>query len=61
MLCCMFGMSRLFRSRWAALLWAAGVLFSAWQFASDPPVPDTEGADPTSMSNTDAALASALR
>lgn len=32
----MFNLSRLFKSRWFALLWAAGVLFTAWQFAEDP-------------------------
>ncbi|MDX3910254.1 MAG: hypothetical protein QHC67_10595 [Sphingobium sp.] len=35
----MFGLpsSRLFRSRRAALLWAAGILLGAWSFASDQP------------------------
>lgn len=44
-------MSRLFRSRWSALLWAAGVLFTAWQFADNAPVPDEAGADQASESN----------
>lgn len=33
----MFGFSRLFRSRWAALLWAAGVFYSAYSFAGNAP------------------------
>jgi enamine deaminase RidA (YjgF/YER057c/UK114 family) len=37
-----FGFSRLFRSRWAALLWAAGVLYTAYSIGSDPPA----GGDP---------------
>ena len=47
MLARMFNLSRLFRSRWSALLWAAGVLFTAWQFASDAPVDDSsDGSHP---------------
>lgn len=40
----MFGYSRLFRSRWSALLWAAGVIWFAVEVATpdDPtPAPDT--------------------
>jgi hypothetical protein len=33
----MFNLSRLFRSRWAALWWAAGILFTAWQVAGTAP------------------------
>ena len=33
----MFNFSRLFRSRRAALWWAAGVLFTAWQIAGTGP------------------------
>ena len=29
--------SRLFRSRWAALLWSAGILWTAYDVASDAP------------------------
>jgi hypothetical protein len=31
----MFGYTTLFRSRWAALLWAAGILYFAYTFAGD--------------------------
>lgn len=31
------GLSRLFRSRWAALLWSAGILWAAYDVASDAP------------------------
>ncbi len=47
----MFSMSRLFKSRRAALLWAAGVLFTAWQFTDNVPVPDDGAADQSSASN----------
>ena len=33
------GFSRLFRSRWAALLWSAGILWTAYDVASDAPKP----------------------
>lgn len=41
----MFGFrySSLFKSRWAALLWAAGIVLSAWSFADDQRAGD--GAD----------------
>lgn len=55
------GYSRLFKSRWAALLWAAGVLFSAWSFASDPPAGGdaANGADAVSNAQI-AAIANAF-
>lgn len=31
--------SRIFRSRWAALLWSAEILWTAWDVASDAPEP----------------------
>ena len=31
------GFPRLFRSRWAALLWSAGILWTAYDVASDAP------------------------
>ena len=31
--------SRLFRSRWAALFWAAGILWTAYDVAEDAPRP----------------------
>lgn len=46
----MFGFSRLFKSRWAALLWAAGVLYSAYNFAGDAPA--ASQADELSAVNT---------
>ncbi len=33
------GFSRLFRSRWAALFWAAGIVWTAYDVASDSPEP----------------------
>ncbi|MGD9812595.1 MAG: hypothetical protein AB7U35_14895 [Sphingobium sp.] len=45
----MLNFSRLFRSRWSALFWAAGVLFFAWQVAagnSGGGDADKGGADP---------------
>lgn len=33
------GLSRLFRSRWAALFWAAGILWTAYDVANDAPEP----------------------
>lgn len=33
----MLGYTRIFRSRWSALLWAAGILWSAYEFAGSQP------------------------
>ena len=33
------GFSRLFRSRWAALAWSAGILWTAYDVAGDAPDP----------------------
>ena len=33
------GFSRLFRSRWAALFWSAGIVWTAYDVASDTPEP----------------------
>lgn len=56
-----FGYSRLFKSRWAALLWAAGILFSAWSFASDPPAGGNAANGADELSNTQiAAIADAF-
>jgi len=33
------GFSRLFRSRWAALFWSAGILWTAYDVADDAPQP----------------------
>lgn len=35
------GFSRLFRSRWAALFWSAGILWTAYDIANDAPEPPT--------------------
>ncbi|MBC3940343.1 hypothetical protein [Sphingomonas albertensis] len=35
------GFSRLFRSRWAALFWSAGILWTAYDVAADAPEPPT--------------------
>ncbi len=49
----MFGYARLFRSRWSALLWAAGILYLAYDFAGAQPADD-------SSANADAADTAAL-
>ena len=38
------GFSRLFRSRWAALFWSAGILWTAYDVANDAPEPSTKAA-----------------
>jgi hypothetical protein len=40
----MFGYSKLFRSRWRALIWAAGIIWFAIQVAApdDDPAPRTD-------------------
>ena len=38
------GFSRLFRSRWAALVWSAGILWTAYDVAADAPEPPTNAA-----------------
>ncbi|RZL75373.1 MAG: hypothetical protein EOP66_11040 [Sphingomonas sp.] len=35
------GLSRLFRSRWAALFWSAGIVWTAYDVANDAPEPAT--------------------
>ncbi|MCW1383110.1 hypothetical protein OLX02_09770 [Novosphingobium sp. KCTC 2891] len=39
-----FRSRRIFRSRWSALWWAAGILFTAWQVTPSPD--ETEAAAP---------------
>lgn len=53
--------SRLFRSRWAALFWSAGVVWTAYDIADANPVPSPHhaGADATGES-VDAADIAAL-
>jgi hypothetical protein len=57
----MFGVSsRLFKSRWSALLWAAGVIWLAYSFVGDAPAPE-EGAVPNGLTNEQvAAIANAF-
>lgn len=38
------GFSRLFRSRWAALFWSAGILWTAYDVADDAPPPPATNA-----------------
>lgn len=42
------GFSRLFRSRWAALFWAAGIVWTAYDVASDAPAPAPKHGAPAS-------------
>ena len=42
----MFGYSKLFRSRWKALLWAAGIILLALQFAAPDAPPSTNSSVP---------------
>ncbi len=51
------GFSRLFRSRWAALFWSAGIVWTAYDVASDAPEPAATNATSGSVVDqpTDAA------
>jgi hypothetical protein len=40
----MFGYARLFRSRWSALLWAAGIIWFAYDTANSQPQGDANSA-----------------
>ena len=60
-------MSKIFRSRWAALLWSAGILWTAYDVAeaAAPPKPAVAAAKPAAqptvgISNDDLAALSAL-
>jgi hypothetical protein len=55
----MTGYSRLFRSRWAALLWAAGICWTAYDVAAPDPAP-TEANSAQSDDADVAALRSAI-
>jgi hypothetical protein len=46
--------SSIFKSRWMALIWAAGIIWFAYDFAGSRP------ADDNSAANDDAAVAAAL-
>lgn len=41
----MFGYARIFRSRWSALLWAAGILWFAYDTAESQPHGDGNSAN----------------
>ena len=45
----MFGYSRLFRSRWSALIWAAGILLLAVETATPDEATPTSDAHPTNI------------
>ncbi len=54
----------IFKSRWIALLWAGGIIWSAVEFAGGQSAPDNNqsSADgPASADNGDAAAAAALQ
>jgi hypothetical protein len=49
------GFARLFRSRWAALFWSAGILWTAYDVADSAPAPAPEAASPNATApKTDA-------
>jgi len=51
------GSSRIFRSRWSALFWAAGVIWTAYDVASaSAPAPQGNVADPAPTDATGAAV-----
>lgn len=45
--------SSVFKSRWKALLWAAGILFFAYTVAGSMPAPDTNNASANADQATD--------
>jgi hypothetical protein len=59
------GMSKIFRSRWQALFWAGGILWTAYDVASAAPAPEpatnataqADGTDATGAPVTSADLA----
>ena len=46
----MFGYSKIFRSRWWAMLWAAGILWMAYDVAGPP---DSSGANNAASADAD--------
>jgi len=46
--------SRLFRSRWAALFWAAGIIWTAVDVAASAPAPRADGGNAAAAVATDA-------
>ncbi len=40
------GLSRLFRSRWAALFWSAGIIWTTYDVAGDAPQPTPPPGNP---------------
>jgi len=51
--------SRLFRSRWAALLWAGGILWTAYDVADNQSPPDDPVEQAADLNAIAAALANA--
>jgi hypothetical protein len=45
--------SKIFRNRWAALLWAAGILWTAYDVAGAAPPSKAAGANQTAPAKTD--------
>jgi hypothetical protein len=46
--------SRIFRNRWVALLWAAGILWTAYDVAGAAPASETATANRAAPAETDA-------
>lgn len=46
--------SKIFRNRWAALLWAAGILWTAYDVASAAPSDTSPSANQAAPADTDA-------
>ena len=44
-------LSRLFRSRWTALFWAAGVVWTAYDVAGSTPAPPPKHPEPAAASD----------
>jgi hypothetical protein len=49
-------MTTIFKNRWMALLWAAGILFVAYQFAGAQPQDDNSAADANQAAAAENAL-----
>jgi hypothetical protein len=52
-------MSTVFKNRWMALLWAAGFVWFAYDFAGSAPDPELNGANAEAPADTAAATATA--
>jgi len=51
--------STIFKSRWMALVWAAGILWFAYDFAQSQPGDDNDSANAAQTDATGAAISSA--